>query len=292
MMLYMCVCACVHACVDSVSTRPRNTATHVIPVSKSVGGVSSLGDEVFVVSEHSRQVEVYDTQTYTLQRHFLVPGFGSLSSLSACPINNCLYMLSVSGIFGDGVHRVELTDGAVLDWSVARHPTGLSVNSANNVLVLSQGERKMQEFTTRGTRLRDIQLSVEIVRPWQALQLASGQFLVSNDAWRNQLAVLTQNGTFLREADSASGGKMSEPRDMTIDEHGNVLVADKGNNRLLVFDQSLAGAREVPVSVDGGLRGPRSLSYDRSCKRLCIGEVEGGRVIVIDNIRLCKRSSR
>lgn len=280
-------------CVGSVSIGPTNTATHIIAVSKTVGGVVSLGDELFVVSEHSRHVEVYDTLTYTLQRHILVPGFGSLSSLSVCRINNCLYMLSVSGIFGDRVHRVELTDGAVLDWSVARRPTGLSVNSANNVLVVSPSERKMQEFTTRGTRLREIQLPAEIERPWQALQLPSGQFLVSNDASHNQVALLTQNGTFLHayEGDSSSDGKMSEPRDMTIDEHGNVLVADKGNNRLLALDQSLTGARVVSVSVDGGLRGPRSLWYDMSRKRLCIGEVEGGRVIVIDNIRLSKHSS-
>ena len=282
----MCVCVCVCACVDSNSSRPATTATHVIPIGKKVGGVVSVGDEVFVVTEHSRHVEVYDALTNKLRRHIFVPGFGSLFTLAVCPINNCLYTLSVSGIFGDSVHRIEVADGAVLDWSVAQHSTGLSVNNANNVLVVSQSERKLHEFTTRGTRLREIRLPAELKRPWQAVQLPSGQFLVSNDASCNQVAVLGETGTILRtyDADSSSDCKMNEPRDMAVDEHGDVLVADKGNNRLLMLDQSLTSAREVSVSVDGGLRGPCSLWHDKSCKRLCIGEVEGGRVIVIDNI--------
>ena len=40
----------------------------------------------------------------------------------------------------------------------------------------------------------------------------------------------------------------------------------------------------MSVSVDGGLKGPQCLWYDQSRRRLYIGEVSGGRVIVIDNL--------
>ena len=71
-----------------------------------------------------------------------------------------------------------------------------------------------------------------------------------------------------------------------------------------MIDQSLFSAHEMSVCVDGGLKGPYSLWYDQSRRRLCIGEGEwdkiysqlaayakgeygwdAGRVIVIDNLK-------
>jgi len=51
-----------------------------------------------------------------------------------------------------------------------------------------------------------------------------------------------------------------------------------------VIDQSLSSAHEMSVSVDGGLKGPVSLWYDQSRRRLYIGEWHG-RVIVVDNLK-------
>jgi len=39
------------------------------------------------------------------------------------------------------------------------------------------------------------------------------------------------------------------------------------------------------VSVDGGLKHPSCLWYDKSRGRLCIGECFGNRVIVIDHLK-------
>jgi len=48
--------------------------THVISGNAYVTGVTSLGDDVFVVrGDLSQQVEVYDAVTFTLQCRFSVP---------------------------------------------------------------------------------------------------------------------------------------------------------------------------------------------------------------------------
>jgi len=85
-----------------------------------------------------------------------------------------------SEVFGDKVYKVELADcsNSTLEWSVARHLTGLSVNFAHNLLVVSQGDHKLQEFTTRGTLIRETLLPRKIQRPWQAVELPGGQFLI------------------------------------------------------------------------------------------------------------------
>ena len=79
--------------------------------------------------------------------------------------------------------------------------------------------------------------------------------------------------------------EMNAPAGLAMDKHGNILVANQGNNRLLVLDRSLTSAHEMSVSVDGNFNGPFSLWYDKSRGRLCIGEWAGGRVIVIDNLK-------
>ena len=79
--------------------------------------------------------------------------------------------------------------------------------------------------------------------------------------------------------------QMNEPRGLAVDREGRVLVADWDNKRLLVIDQSLSSAHETSVCVDGGLNRPYSLWYDQPRRRLYIGELSGGRVIVIDNLK-------
>jgi len=140
--------------VDTTPSQPA--VTHVIPRRKPVGGVTSLGDDVFVVRcPSSQQIEVYDAPNCTLQRSLAVPGLGSWTyGLAVCPVNNCLY---ASDWGNSSVHRVELSrSNAVMKWSVARDPVGLTVNRAQNLLVVSRDLSKLQEFTTRGTLLQNI----------------------------------------------------------------------------------------------------------------------------------------
>jgi len=273
-------------CVDSNSSSP--TVTHVVPQGNHVGGVTSLGDDVFVVRYSSqRKIEVYDAKTFTLQRHITVPGLGNYShGLAACPHNNCLY---ASDYGNASIHRVELSgSNAVMKWSVGRNPRGLSVNSEHNLLVVSRAERMLQIFTTRGTLLQNIQLQADIEYPWHAVQLPTGQFLVSHSGSLNRVCLVGVDGAVVRSYGGQAGSQltqMNEPRGLAVDREGRVLVADQLNNRLLVIDQSLSSAHEMSVCVDGGLKGPWSLWYDQSRRHIYIGEWDVGRVIVIDSLK-------
>jgi len=294
-------------CVDSNSSSP--TVTHVIPRGKAVVGVTSLGDDVFVERSRSQQkIEVYDANTFTLQRHITVPGLGDYCySLASCPYNNCLY---ASDWHNDSVHRVDLSFSsamkkwfmklsginAVMKWSVARWPRGLSVNSEHNLLVVSHYECKLQIFTTHGTLLQNIQLQADIVGPNHAVQLSTGQFLVSHGSWSlHRVCLVGVDGAVVRNYGGQGGSQLTQmkrPVGLAVDREGRVLVADFDNNRLLVIDQSLSSAHEMSVSFDGQ-SGPWSLWYDQSRRRLYIGECGDwielravrGRVIVIDNLK-------
>ena len=269
---------------DSNSGTPN--VTHVIATGNTVMGVVPAGDDVFAVS-FSQEVHIYNSVTSKLQRRITVPGLTNAYDLAVCKINKCLY---VPDCINNTVHRVELSgSNAVTKWSVASRPAGVSVNREDNLLVVSEGERKLQIFTTHGTLLQDIQIQAVIDKPQRAMQLANGQFVVSNDAHDNQLCLIGMDGqlqSVYRPTEKGSSvGKMKQPRGIAVDKHNNVLLADMGNNRLLVFNQSLTRAQVMSVRVDGGFRHPRSLWYDQLPRRLYIGELHSGRVIVIDNLK-------
>jgi len=268
--------------VETTSSAPM--VTHVIPGDAGVDGVTSLGDDVFVVRCDSQQIEVYDAVTFTLQRRLSVPGLGKYSyGLAACASNRCLY---ASDFNNARVHRVELSgSNAVTKWSVGRRPAGLIVNSAKNVLVVIQGERKLKEFTTDGTILQTIQSDIEL--PRRVVQLSNGQFVVSHTGTHKCVCLVDVKGAVVRSYGGRPGSDltMNCPTGLAVDEHENILVADQYNNRLLVLDRSLNSAREMSVTVDGGLKDPSSLWYDKSRGRLYIGEWSRGRVIIINHLK-------
>jgi len=266
-----------------------SVVTHVIPRGAGVRGVTSLGDDVFVVrSDESQEVEVYDAMTFTLQRRLSVPGLGESLGLAACASNRCLY---ASDLNNAHIHRVELTgSNAVTKWSVGKEPVGLTVNSAKNVVVLIRGERKLQEFTTHGTLLQTIQLQPDIQSPFGVTELTSGQFVISHTGTHRRVCLVDVQGAVVQSYGSTPGSdltKLNWPTDLAVDKHGNILVADQLNHRLLVLDRSLTpSAHEMSVSVDGGLKHPVSLLYDKSRGRLYVGEYQaGGRVIIIDHLK-------
>jgi len=270
-----------------MTTSSAPTVTHVIPGGAPVSGVTSLGDDVFVVrNDNSEQVEVYDAVTFTLQRRLSVPGLGRSFGLAACAGNKCLY---ASDFDNDSVHRVELSgSNALTNWSVGRHPVGPTVDSAKNVIVVIRDGRQLQQFTTHGTLLQTIQLQPDIDFPIQVVELSNGQLVINHTGAHHRVCLLDVNGAVVRSFGGTPGSdltKMKCPVGLAVDEDENILVADRGNNRLLVLYRSLTSAREMPVSVDGGLKGPHSLWYDKSRGRLYIGELSGYRVIIIDHLK-------
>jgi len=176
---------------------------------------------------------------------------------------------------------------AVTQWSVGREPVGLTVNSDKNVLVVIEGERKLQQFTSHGTRLQTIQLQ-DIQFPNQVIQLSSGQFVISHSIIQHRVCLVDGKGAVIRSFGGTPGSdltKMNEPVGLAVDDHGNILVADQDNSRLLVLDPTLTSAREMSVWVDERLEGPYRLWYDKSRGRLYVGEWDGKRVVIVDHLK-------
>jgi len=252
-----------------------------------VTAVTSLGDDVFVARLNSRQVEVYDAVTLTLQRRLTVPRLSGAMDLAACPYNNCLY---ASDNWQHHVNRVELSgSNAVKKWSVDRHPVGLSVNSEHNLIVACYGSNRLQEYTTHGSLVREICLQAGVTKPYHAIQLSTGDYVVSQHTSSGVVSVVGVDGQVVRSyvrSQTSDVGHMKNPTSLAVTKNDDILVADENNNRILsIINSSLGSLQEMALSVDGGIQRPWGLCLDESRGRLYIGEYGGKRrVLVFDGV--------
>ena len=94
-------------------------------------------------------------------------------------------------------------------------PSGLTVNSDKNVLVVIECERKLKQFTTHGTQLQTIQLQPDIDSPRQAIQLSGGQFVISHrGGTQHRVSLVDDKGAVVRSFGGTPGSdlmKMNEP---------------------------------------------------------------------------------
>ena len=70
---------------------------------------------------------------------------------------------------------------------------------------------------------------------------------------------------------------MSYPNNLAVSNDGYILVADSGNNRLLVVNPSLTNVRTLPVATQYLY----VLCLDQSCGRLYVGEFGGQNNILV-----------
>ena len=248
--------------------------------------MTSLDDRVYVVRYNSKEVEIYDAATLTLQRRLPVPGISpEASGIAACSKNICLYL---SDLYNPSIHRVDLATDVAKKWPVAKSPQGLSVNRDHNLLVACSSDKKLQEYTTDGRLVREIYLTAG--SPWHAIQLSNGDYVVSHCESPGVVSVVGVDGGLLRScvpssSSSSDVGPMKYARSLAVTKHGDILIADEFNNRILAINSSLTRAKLFPVPADIELQAPCALCLDETLDRLYVGEIVGKcRVIVLNNL--------
>lgn len=267
------------------------TPTHVIPSRGrgSVSAVASLGDQVFVARFSCPSVSVYDAGSFKLRRRLILPGLNWPISLAACNENNCLY---ASGYLQYCVYRADLScRGAVTKWSVASGPAGLSVNSKHNLIVACYDASVLQEYTTNGSLVREIRLHAGVTRPFHAVQLSTGDYAVSQYTSSGVVSVVGAHGQVLRRYGQSQTSPVEQlmkyPSSLAVTRNDDILVAGRDNNKILSINSSRGSVKELVLSVDGGIHGPRGLCLDESRGRLYVAEFDGDcRLLVFDGVQL------
>jgi hypothetical protein len=288
------------------------TLKHVIPsAGLNVCGVTSLNDQLYVARYGQSDIDVYDTETFELQRRIAVrriavDGLGTgITALASCAVNNCLYvagwrkMITERGktVNRSALHRVELSgQNRQLNWRCAGRAQALSTNSLSNVLITCWNiPNKILEFTTHGSLVRDICLQSEVNYPRHAVQLASGQFVISHGGNGSQCRVCLVDGegrvqAYYGNKPGRAIGQLNNPGHLAEDGNGSIIVADCRNDRILVLRRCLSEPSYLPFPGNGSPSGPYALCLDKSRDRLYVGEICGKRMLVFDGVGRFTRS--
>jgi len=254
--------------------------------SGDIWGITVLDSELFAVIRvrgGAKQVSVYNINNSSLTRNISITGSSHLRAIVVSPRYNCLY---ISDSRLKVVHRYNFYNNVITNWSVGECCWGLSLTSTDNVLVTVWGIKQIKEYTSNGLLMREISLDSSIVHPQHSIQLSSDRFVVSH-GWTgllHRVCLVDTSGRIIQcygRAEGSDVGQLNQPRHLAVDGNGNVLVADQGNNRVVLFSPSLThlGYIETPGHQ---LNKPWALHLDELTHRLYIGEsTSTGRVFVL-----------
>ena len=134
--------------------------------------------------------------------------------------------------------------------------------------------------------MREISLQrVGVSSPWHAVQLSTGDYVVSKYASPGAVRVVGVDGQVVHRYDqSRYVGPMNHPASLAVTKNDDILVADESNKRIVSLDSSLSCAQVLALPVDSRFQQPFGLCLDETRGRLYIGEGAGGcRVLVFES---------
>ena len=148
------------------------------------------------------------------------------------------------------------------------------------MLVTCRVVRMIKEFDTLGVLLREMPLPDDVINPWHAIQLTSGQFVVCHgyvDDAVNRVCLVSNDCThIIHPQDGQCGsntGQYDVPRHLAVDNNESVFVVDINNRRVTLLSLTLNYIRQF-VSRDKQKWRPDRLHLDVQRRRLYVVENE------------------
>ena len=127
-------------------------------------------------------------------------------------------------------------------------PTGIAITSSGEYIVADYAEKKVKVFNKTGHIKTELGRR-ELKAPWDVALLLNGNVVVT-DPGDHKVKIFSPRGDLLRSF-SCCGG-MTEPYGVTVNKHGQILVADRTTKSIYIH--SPGGARLGWVTPQCGAR--------------------------------------
>ena len=140
-------------------------------------GFAISNDELFCIfPEPPATIRVYSVESIAFQREISVKTMNC-----PCDIVASENVLHVTERYNTTVHRIQLPEEIVSNWTVCVSQFKLSISKNGNVIVASFNANKIVEYTSVGTFVREIvvnRIDRNIVGLQHAIQMEGNKFLV------------------------------------------------------------------------------------------------------------------
>jgi len=260
----------------------------------SVCGVATLDNDLFVSRWGMPQIQVYNATTGAHVRSLPIPD-ANTCGLVACGFSRCLYFVATSS---NVVYKLSLVENSTaMNASPLGGQTayvqacGLSVNKDHNLLVAYYSAHKLQEYTTDGVLVRDVNLQPHITYPIQVVELHSGLYgVIHFGGPTGGYSMVDRQGQVVRNfSDEKSLAQLRSTISLPTTgfmhgyslieyRNGRVFIANQSDSKILVFHES-GKAEFLPDAICGALNVPSCMRHDAFTNKLYIGESSGGRVL-------------
>jgi len=264
----------------------------VCVVDNLVIAVTQLRDVVYIVFLGSSIILRFNATTHERLTDINVKDLSKPWDIVACEQTSQLYVAELEKC----VWRVSADGADIKHWLPKSRdhtfkPETLSVTSTR-LLVTSHYTRQLRLFDAVGDELRRVQLPDGMV-PYHAVESPTGTFIVglnNGQLKQYQVAEVNTGGEVLRQF-IVSRLRLSPlsyvyAPHMAVDSHGNILVADYDNRRILLLDAQLSLRRVIIDEHQLNNKAPHRLCYREQSGQLLVGlGVGGGDVLVFDVLR-------
>lgn len=269
---------------------------------KPIWGVAILDRELFVLTQTTSKIDVYNTKTFVFKRRILTTLVNPRDIVS-CSRNRCLYVIDWKEKFTQKeIARLDPSGVVIREWVTGEDKGLLSISSDAKIILTVTKKRMLKEYSPEGQLIREVSLSPDASSPWHAVKLTNNNFVVSKDDDRlHTVSVVDSDGqtvqSFIREGDTNLKGSVH----VVVDRGGTVLLADTFKKRVLLLSPDLHYKR-VLLSKSHGLNCPVRMQLDESSGRLFVvdneydyfsrGKWRDGRILVFDIGKITEENVR
>lgn len=264
-------------------------------IKQSIEGFTVLDDELFVVSNRSSEVQVYDMVKLIYKHRLIIDELIYPQDIVSCNTNKCLYIFDskesdrLSAILKFYPNEKKMRWSRDCDYGLC-----LCVTNELNIILTVYNESRLDEYSPDGECIRTIILSPEagFRFPVHAIKLTNGHFVVSygfRDSDLYGLCIMDADGKLVKSFGTKCGSnneQLNRPVHLCVDGNGFVLVADQYNDRVLLLDSNLRFQREILSKVKHGLLCPKRILLDEPRSRIIVAEDHLGSVGMIRVYRM------
>ena len=166
-----------------------------------------------------------------------------------------------------------------------RYPEGLSIKGNGDIIVADKGNKLIKIFSSSGEYLRKFGGAGSLVQPSHCIQ--HGQYFIVSDTNDHSIKMFNLEGKFISKFGKQGNkdGEFNEPRYLSVNKEGLLMVCDSKNHRVQVFE--LSGKFVTKFGSEGSKRGELKFpvsTTNLSDGRIVVCDTNNNRIQVFDNI--------
>ena len=268
-----------------------------------VMGVAWLEENIYVVYKSSNIVYVHPDQESidgSKDGNIELKGMKDPWDMMASKLSRSIF---ISDLDNRCLWRIQMPGREISRWEVDGTPWTMSISSSDVLVVdvVRDDRHYLNLYRSSDVMLIElIPLPTEMKVLYHAVQFSNGNFIISHSTNDDPDVYLTSELSvdgrkFIRSFDPRSFASIGlndwMPRHLSIDEDGNIFIADNNNDRVVLLNSRWTDVQILLNRDQHSIESPRRLCYIQEKQQLIVGQwISGGSADDVRVFNLCSHT--